>query len=554
MDKILDEIAANQAGRADLLREVMVERYNEFKAAGVFGNEPEPPDPTDDDDEDEDEDDDKDTDKIDPKVVGAIEKAVKKSKSDEGSESDSEDEITVKENDTDGLAEDIRGRLDDDDDEEDDEEEKDASLIPKTYGKKQSKFSSIVNLQNATLATGVLTDLLNLTTFGNMGMTMDTLFAGSQAEQKQKNDKYATSKTVNSAISLASNAISGTMNFINFLDKGFKSTNNRRKSNQLSAGAATNAFGLMANGSKALSSIISIWGDPKNKNKGSFNFFNVFGGIMGTAASASTLVGDILDKRERGKIIESIDKLKLSGDNDKSGEQEKQFKNQVRKMKRMKKVSPIAYKNAKASYRSFKAKKYTLQDAKEFQQLKKSETTKGITSTITNGLSTCATIFTLIPGIGDKITGTVGALTGPLAYISNTVAKYVGIGRDQKNKGKIASKKAEIVGKYLERKRAKIAKQASHAFRKRNDVDDLSNNLTDNEKDRIVFGRLTSPVSVDDTPIDEAQKTSAFTKLNIKRARNIMQIDERSRNRIFEALHLSKNATIDELASALEGD
>ena len=266
-----------------------------------------------------------------------------------------------------------------------------------------------------------------------------------------------------------------------------------------------------------------------------------------------TLAGGIKDKHARGKTLKAIEDLKVSGSNDASGEYEREYKDMVKESKKKRKLSPNAYKNAKKSYKGFKARKYTLQDAKEFQEIKKGQMLKGVTSTITNGLSTAATLFTLIPGI-DKLTGTVGALTGPLAYLANTTAKYAGIVSETKTGNKIQKKKGEVVGRYLVRKREKIRQQARNAFSKRPDAQALSDNLTNDEKDRITLGRLTGPQEVVPTPVEDKEKIAAFTKLNLKRAKNILQADEATKKKIFDALHLSKDATIDELASALEGD
>ena len=372
----------------------------------------------------------------------------------------------------------------------------------------------------------------------------------SERDEAKKEHKGA--RQAHAAFSLLSQGLGAINSFagIGIHSKNLKS-HNKRKSKAAKRGVANSVLGGVANLSKMVSTGITGFGDTKNVHQSrTVDAFNSIASILSITSAATGFIGNIADIKRRQKVIDQAEIYSNVDDDHDTHE------NRIKDSRQLVKWRGTADQrlNSKKNYDTFKAKKYALSQAAEFNKIKKKTYFKGISGflgSLAGGVSTLTRIIDpdfAGSGTGTLVSSALGVFGSGMGLIEKIGSKIT----DKAIESKTEDKKIEIIEKYLEKKRDKIRDQAARAFRYHQGR--YGEDITDNEADRIILGRLGIDTDINDTPVDKTEKQEAFEKLNMKRAKNIWNSRDSDKDQMLTALGLDKHASLKDVADALKGD
>lgn len=183
-------------------------------------------------------------------------------------------------------------------------------------------------------------------------------------------------------------------------------------------------------------------------------------------------------------------------------------------------------------YKVFKAKKYTMEQARQFRQNKggKRQLVKGAVGLASSAVSAGSSLASVFSNSYKKSTpGRIFRGFLPAIGIAvNKVDEFINNRIDDSVSRNAENIKLGEIDKYLIKKRDKVRADIVDKFHltRRNELD-----VGDNEIDRITLGRLGVDIQVVNDPLSNEDKLKAFEQLNLKRAKQIMDIsDDTTRN------------------------
>ncbi len=217
----------------------------------------------------------------------------------------------------------------------------------------------------------------------------------------------------------------------------------------------------------------------------------------------------------------------------------------------------------RAIRRNAKAHKYAMGQAQAFNKMKSEQSLKGIGGMV-------AAVMGAGASAGGYLFGKSTAwkmLVAPVLGIGSALAKGVGAKSDKEKTEKAAKDstalKIKTVKDYIKDKKGKIQTQYE-ALAGNDDLDQNEkafivddNNaaipLSEQMKEKIVLARLGANVDLgsDEEPGNDVY-LEAFTKINLKRARYIMEASDKAD--MLQALGLDADAGIEDVAQALIGE
>ena len=377
--------------------------------------------------------------------------------------------------------------------------------------------------------------------------TDETKKAAKKELLAKKKDFDATDRYIGGTLSVASSLIGGTGNVAQFLVNGKqrKNNKNKRKRAALNFSTAGNVFGLLGNASKLGAGINSLAANPDKDDaaKSAGSWLGALSSGLGLIGSITGLGGSLYTRALHQGLAGDLDEEHIIHDNNDAAETARKRaveQNQGDKTSQ-------AYKNSLADYKSLKARKYGLEQARRFHEVSGSGYVKGsvgaLGSLISSGTS-------LAKGFFDDLTRTkAGMIATGFASILGTgcsmLEKFISSKSDSHKKEENKVIMLDEIDKYLIKKRTAVDRDVQSK---------LGNGirLADNEKDRITLMRLGVDAQIVNADIPEKEKLAAFEALNLKRAKQIM--DSRDSADIIKALGLDPDAGVKDIAAALKGE
>ncbi len=371
------------------------------------------------------------------------------------------------------------------------------------------------------------------------------------SDRKEMMDAHSGYRKMSAGLAMGSQAINMLQSGLG-IAKSVKGTRskNKRKKKAAYRGIATSALAMLTNASNMVSTGISGFGDPTNiaSQKKTSDAFTAISTISNFISAGINLTGAIFDRSSRKDVMKDTAALAVTDDaNDTEQKRKKQEMNDTE--------GKSAYENRLSAekYNAYKAKKYAMQQASDFNRLKRHNRIKGVAGALGSGVTAANNIMKLTAGNFAKSAG--GMLTsgilGAVGYGLGMAEKYGGKINDKILDKKADSKKKKVIKSYLEKKRQTVREQAENAFK--GHPEGYGKNLSDNLVDRITIGRLGINVKLSNEDISNDLLLKGFDKLNLKRANNIMKSGE-AKGEMLAALGLEEDASVEEIAAALTGD
>ena len=153
------------------------------------------------------------------------------------------------------------------------------------------------------------------------------------------------------------------------------------------------------------------------------------------------------------------------------------------------------------------------------------------------------------------ILGMIGTGLSAIAGVTKTIGGLTDFKKGKDEKKKLAKSKHEVVDAYLAEKVDKIKEQASAM---QLDGDDEANlgargkTITNEEAKRAAIMRLGVDLPDSSEKIPDDAYDAAFKKLTEKRANNILRSSGEEKEEMLAMLGLDKDATFEDVYSALE--
>lgn len=372
------------------------------------------------------------------------------------------------------------------------------------------------------------------------------------SERDEAKEEHKGARMSHAAFSMASQGLGAINSGVSYyLNKQNAESHNKRKRKAAKRGMFTSALGVGTNLSKIISTGITGFGDTKNVHQSrTVDAFNSIASILSITSATTGFIGNIADIKRRQKVIDQAEIYSNVDDDHDTHENRIKDSRQLVKWR----GTDDQRLNSKKNYDTFKAKKYALSQAAEFNKIKKKTYFKGFSGflgSLAGGVSTLTRIIDpdfAGSGTGTLVSSALGVFGSGMGLIEKIGSKIT----DKAIESKTEDKKIEIIEKYLEKKRDKIRDQAARAFRYHQGR--YGEDITDNEADRIILGRLGIDTDINDTPVDKTEKQEAFEKLNMKRAKNIWNSRDSDKDQMLTALGLDKHASLKDVADALKGD
>ena len=390
-------------------------------------------------------------------------------------------------------------------------------------------------------------------------------------------DRYA-----NNGLALGNATLGFSQNVSQFVvnRKKRNATKDKAKHANLTWNSIGNGFSMAANLTKATGGIIGLstdlkgrqahldkWNeDNKDKNvemddytKQSRDVLRASDWMSGLTAglsflgSASKAVGNTWEVVSNKRRAKALDKERFKDDIAGSGEAtEKQNLTTALRTAGNNKTDPN-YRNQLDHYKAFKARKYSMEQMRQFRENKGKRFPKGIISAIGSGITNGSSLASLFDkdyrtkAWGKRLRGFMPVI----GIAANKLDKMFGKISDKNAANEAEDIKIGEIDKYLTKKRVKV--QA--------DVDNKLNmganhfQMSNDEIDRITMGRLGVDISVTNDPLTNEDKLKAFEQLNLKRAKQITDIsDATERGNILKAMGIDEDANLEQIAAALKGE
>ena len=372
-----------------------------------------------------------------------------------------------------------------------------------------------------------------------------------RSDREKLEDKHKGWKTLNNYISLFGYGLSGVNNVLGMYS-GSKKLNNSKNSRVRTASKyniASNAFGLLGNASKFISTGIATWGDLDDTHQDRSNrWMGLLGSVSGTIGSIISARGSFVDREQRNQISQTAKGMALGNNNDQNNSMEDAEKRRLRDDIRNSDMT--GYQQHKTSMNALKAKKYAMQQAAELNQIKADQMRKGVVGSLFGSISSVLGLVNAIPAWRDSAVGGYFAAAGGAASALGTVVKQFERISDKHTDVKMKEKRNDIAKEYLDKKAADVD-AAVNTFE--------SNHpnfarLTPKEKRLVAIGRMGIDVDMSLDPNSQQLLDQVFEKVNHKRALNIALSDNNTKTACLTALKLDPDASIQEIEAALRGD
>ena len=159
-------------------------------------------------------------------------------------------------------------------------------------------------------------------------------------------------------------------------------------------------------------------------------------------------------------------------------------------------------------------------------------------------------LFNAIPSWADTGFGQFTKAAGGAIGALTTITKQYERVSDLKAQSAIKKKKESLVNEYIQDKMSKLDKDLEKFRPQHPEI----KNITDDEKKRIVIGRLGVNIDIDDKPPGKEDMKNAFDIINHKRALQIMNSEDTVKNSLLDLLYLDRDASLEEIESVLRGD
>lgn len=300
------------------------------------------------------------------------------------------------------------------------------------------------------------------------------------------------------------------------------------------------------------SSGLKLFGSSEDQKSGS-KYLDMITTAAGSIGSFMSMAAGISAKREHKKIAGSaqswMDKLK-----DTPAGREAELSKSVKEAK-----GTDAYGAKRKERNDFKAKKYAMSIAHDFNKMKGNQMVKGgfdfatsLIGTAKKGLSFASDNF-LQSKVGTGLSMGLDVLGKVLDKVGGAAEK-----KSDENQAK-ASKEAQLkhVNEYIAKGTEKL-QVGEDAIFKGISEDEKGNygsgELTANEKERIVIARLGVDVEILDEPLTDEEKQAAFKLLAMKRAKNILNASPDTKKEMLKSLGLGDSAKAEDVVAAMVGE
>ena len=388
-------------------------------------------------------------------------------------------------------------------------------------------------------------------------------------DDKLKDNMTQIDRFANNGFALGTSALSGAQNITQFAvnRKKRNATKDKAKKANLTWDSIGNVLSLTGNLAKGTGGIIGLSTDlkerqkaldEKNKNKkdgekkeqddvlNTSSWMTGISSVFSFMGSASKFIGNTWGVLSNKYYAKKLDKERVKDNNNRTEAEMKSDLANVLTGAGGDKTSDDYQRNRKL-YKSFKARKYGMEQMRQFRENKGKRVPKGIVSLLGSAVSSVSSLATVISK--DYKESTWGKrLRGFLPIIGtvvNKIDKKIGEKSDKNLAEESERIKLSEIDKYLQKKRSRVIADANNKLGQ-------PVNLGANEIDRITLGRLGVDITIVNDPISKEDKLKAFEELNLKRAKQIMEADDTED--ILSTMGLNKDASLEEVAAALKGE
>lgn len=297
---------------------------------------------------------------------------------------------------------------------------------------------------------------------------------------------------------------------------------------------------------------LKAFGSEESQSLGG-KIIDAFTSAAGSVGSFMSMAAGISAKREHKKIAGSaqswIDKVKGT-----SAEKEKELSKSVKSAR-----GTADYGAKRKERNDFKAKKYAMSMARDFNKIKGDQMVKGgfgfatsLLGTAKKGMAFASKSF-LSSEVGTGLKMGMDALSSVLGKIGEAVEKK------SDDKAAKANKDTQLkhIDDYITSRSSKLDVGEDVIFK--GIAEDEKENygkgeLTDNEKARIVIARLGVDVEITDEALTDEEKMAAFKLLAMKRAKNILNASPDTKKAMLRSLGLGESATAEDVVASMIGE
>ena len=340
--------------------------------------------------------------------------------------------------------------------------------------------------------------------------------------------------------------------------KRAKNAKNAHKRHQAELSVAGGAAGLLANALSITSKGMKYWGDGSKNQKDTIQALGMMSSLLGVVGSAAGMLSARSARNEHRQIARDTGKWSQE-----AREADKFKPNYAANLSRdikddSKKANRDALKQERTDY---KAKKYAMGMAHDFNDMKGSQTLRGgfgMAKSLLGFVTSATKAATGSTGIWNTTGGKAASLV--LDGVS-TLMKYAGKVHDKALETSSAmesnDKKLKSIDDYIRDKMANLQVSTDEMFK---DVpqdarDSLGNTeLSMKEKKRVIIARLGLDIKITDEELSDEEKLNAFKLLAIRRARNIMNASGATKKQMLRALGLDESAGESDIVKAMTGE
>ena len=364
----------------------------------------------------------------------------------------------------------------------------------------------------------------------------------SEGNYKKENSMNTTDRFVNGGLSTITSTLGiiGDAGKLDYNRRKRAQTVDKRKKTALTYSSVKSGISMFGNFMK-LGSGISTLSESNDESKMASSVMSGLSSLAGFASNVTTLIGDARAKYQRNQLIEKLGVESAKADPFGLGDDVKRRALEAQK-------GTATFPGALKRYNTYKAKKYALAQAKEMNEANRSNHLKGSISSGVSFLSSFGSIAKLFNDVGHTKWGTaIGGFMPALGLTGNLIEKAVSARSEHNQKKRRDAVKERQIDAYLLKKRQTVANDADQAFGPHVNIQ-----MSTEEKDRVTLARLGANIEIINAPINTDQKHEAFEHLNMKRAKEIMNSDEK--DDLLGYLGLDTTANVDQVAQALKGE
>ena len=340
--------------------------------------------------------------------------------------------------------------------------------------------------------------------------------------------------------------------------KRARNAKNRQKRHQAELSVAGNAASLLSSTLSITSKSMKLWGSGSSEQKDTIQALGMMSSLLGVVGSAAGMLSARSGRNENRRIARDTGRFSQE-----AKEADKAQPNYAANLSRdIKDNSKRANRDALRQERTdYKAKKYAMGMAHDFNEMKGSQTLRGgigMAKSVVGFLTSATKAATGSTGIW----GTTGGKAASLVLDGvSTLMKYAGKVHDKslETSANMESddKKLKSVDDYVRDKMAKLQVSTEEMFKdvSQDDRQGLgSAELSMKEKRRVIIARLGLDIKITDEELSDEEKLNAFKLLAIRRARNILNASSATKKQMLRALGLDESASEGDIVKAMTGE